>query len=162
MKKNIAVLLVLVLASCNPIGETLGETPLFENTISSIDDIELKKGDEVVFWSKVATRKDSSFLKYKMRYSISCEGKIVKYDSTYISDGIHAINSKTEIDEITHSFEKGKDSIEYAKNWEFEIENISFEIPKDGKYNFDFKFYSPEMEFFAKNSSSTSIIIRKK
>lgn len=162
MKKNITILLTFALFSCNPIGENMGETPLFENGISSIENIKLEKGDEIVFWSKVATRKDSSFLKYKFRYSISSEGKIIKYDSIYISDGAHTINSKTKIEEIGHTSSTGKDSIEYVKNWEFEIENNSFEIPKDGKYNFDFKLYSPEMDFFAKHSSSTAIIIRKK
>ncbi|MCP2029297.1 hypothetical protein L1276_004481 [Flavobacterium sp. HSC-32F16] len=163
MKKNITVLLLFVLASCNPIGESVGETPLIENGISSINDINLKKGDKITFWNKVATRKDSSFAKYKIRYSISLDGKVVKYDSTYVSNGKHEINSKTKIEEIVHSSSTEKDSIEYVKNWEFEIKNNSFfTVPKDGNYNFDFKLYIPEMDFFEKNNSSTSIIIRKK
>lgn len=162
MKKSIFGLLVLALTSCNPVGENLGETALFDKGISSIENLDLKKGEEVVFWSKVATRKDSTFSKFKVKYSISCNNKIIEFDSLYIAEGNHTINSKTKMDEITHSSSKGKDSIEYVKNWEFEIENKSFKIPQDGKYNFDFKLYAPEVDFFARNSTGASLIIRKK
>ncbi|KIC03494.1 hypothetical protein OA88_03735 [Flavobacterium sp. JRM] len=162
MKKSIVGLLVLALTSCNPVGENLGEMPLFQNAISSIDSLDLKKGEEIVFWSKVTTRKDSLFSKYKIKYSISLNGKIIHFDSTYVEEGKHTINSKVIKDEIVHSSSTEKDSIEHVENWEFEIENKSFKIPQDGKYNFDFKLEAPELDFFAKNSSATSVIIRKK
>ncbi|WP_136668878.1 hypothetical protein [Flavobacterium sp. H122] len=162
MKKNIVGLLVLAFISCNPVGENLGEVQLIQKGISSIEGLDLKEGDEIVFWTKLSTRKDSTFSKYKMRYSISQDDKIVKFDSLNIADGAHSINSKTTQEGITHSSAEGKDSIEYVKNWEFEIENNSFIVPKDGKYNFDFKLYLPEMDFFASNQSSASVIVRKR
>ncbi|MFB9077453.1 hypothetical protein ACFFLS_18305 [Flavobacterium procerum] len=162
MKKSIFGLLVLALTSCNPVGENLGETALSDEGISSIENLDLKKGDEVVFWSKMATRKDSTFSKLKVKYSISCNNKIIEFDSLYIAEGNHTINSKTEMSEVTHFTSTGKDSIVYVKNWEFEIENQSFKIPQDGKYNFDFKLDTREVDFTAKNNTSAALIIRKK
>lgn len=162
MKNCIGGLLMFFLTSCgNPVGDSIVESPLFENEISSVKDLDLKKGDEVVFWSKVATRKDSTFVSYKFKYSISLKDSIIEFDNVYIAYGDHIINSKTTNDKVTTSFSEKEDSISYVKNWEFEIENKSFIVPQDGKYNFDFKMYCPDTNFFS-NRSSASIIIRKK
>jgi hypothetical protein len=163
MKKSIVGLLAIALTSCNPVGEKLNETPLFQNGISSVDGLDLKKGEEIVFWSKVAKRKDSLLSGYKIKYSISLNDKIIELDSTYVSEGNHVINSKIIKSEMVHSSSDKQDSIEYIENLEFEIENKSFKIPQDGKYNFDFKLYAPaEQDFFSRNNISTSVIIRKK
>lgn len=153
MKKYIIGLGLISLVSCNPVGEDLAEVPLVLDEITSIKDLELKKGDEVVFWSKVSTTK---FSDYKVKYSIASENKVVAFDSTSVMSGEHTINSKvSESGFISSLFNGGEDSSQ-----EFERENKSFVVPNDGKYDFDFKITSEEDgSFFGERFS---FILRKK
>ena len=156
MKKYIAYVAFISIMSCNPIGEDLAETPLMPNEITSIKGLELKKGEEVVFWVKnnVSTE---GLIDYNLKYSVALNNKIVSYDSTSVQYGDHTINSKiTESDGIISQFF----SDENNSAIEFERENKSFKVPEDGKYDFDFKLYNPEDDsFFGK---SFSVILRGK
>jgi hypothetical protein len=154
MKKYIAGILFISILSCNPVGEDLAEVPLVFDEITSLKGLDLKKGEEVVFWSKVST---SEFSYHKIKYSIALNNKIVTIDTTSLMLGEHTINSKVSQDGgfISNLFTGNNSS-----SIEFERENISFKVPEDGKYDFDFKISSNE------NSSSFgekfSFILRKK
>lgn len=156
MKKYIASLFFICLVSCNPIGEELAEIQLIPNEIASAKGLDLKKGDEVVFWIKNNVS-SQSLVDYNLRYSVALNNKIVSYDSTSVQYGDHTINSKvSESDGIISQFF----SDENGSAIEFERENKSFKVPEDGKYDFDFKLYNPEDDSFF--SKSFSVIIRGK
>lgn len=156
MKKYIASLFIISQVSCNPVGEDLTEIQLIPNEITSAKGLDLKKGDEVVFWVKNSVPSES-LVDYNVKYSVALDNKIVCYDSTFVQYGDHTINSKvSESDGIISQFF----SNENGSAIEFERENKSFKVPEDGKYDFDFKLYNPEDDsFFSKNFS---IIIRGK
>lgn len=144
----------MIFLSCNPIGEELAEVPLLLDEITSIKDMELKKGDEVVFWSKVSTTK---FSDYKVKYSIASGNKIIAFDSTNVMSGERTINSEVSEDGgfISRLFNG-----EGSSSREFERENTSFVVPQDGKYDFDFKISSEDDE--SSFGEQFSFILRKK
>jgi len=157
MKKNIFAIVLLALVSCNPVGEDLAETAVSPDGITSIKGLDLKKGEEIVFWSKVQTGQDPNSLNYNIKYSIALNNKIVSFDSTSVMEGNHTINSKVERDK---KFLSGLFSDEASSSsYEFEIENKSFVVPENGKYDFDFKFYYTGEDFFRDN---ISIVIKGK
>lgn len=160
MKKSIVSLLFLVFASCNPVGEDLAEVVLVPNSITSIQALELKKGEEIVFWSKVATSESISEKNYSLKYSISLNDKIISYDSTYVKDGDHIINSKVIANNGFLSSIFAKEGEERSKEVEYEAEKNSFKVPEDGKYDFDFKMNNPGDDFIFRDR--ISIVIKGK
>lgn len=156
MKKYIVSLFLISLVSCNPVGEDLAEIQLIPNEITSAKGLDLKKGDEVIFWVKNSAS-SQGLVDYNVRYSVALNNKIISYDSTSVQYGDHTINSKvSESDGIISQFF----SSENGSAIEFERENKSFKVPEDGKYDFDFKLYNPEDDSFF--SKSFSVIIRGK
>lgn len=149
-------LLLLTLISCNPVGADIIEIPLKVGEISSAEGIDLKKGDKVMIWSKLETNDKDDSPAFKVRYHIESEGKSLLFDSLDVFNGSHQINSK-KTTESYRSSSDGKESTIYYTQHEFEIENTQFIVPKDGKYNFDFKLTQDRSSF----SKGFSIILRK-
>lgn len=145
------------MVSCNPIGEDLAEVALASNQITSLKGLDLKKGDEVVFWTKTTTTSSEGLVNYSVKYSVALNNKIISFDSTFVQYGEHTINSEvTENNGIISRFF----SDDNGSSHEFERENKSFKVPKDGKYDFDFKLYNPEDDSFFRQSFA--FILRKK
>ncbi|SHE77486.1 hypothetical protein [Pedobacter caeni] len=155
-------LLLLALASCNPVGENIIELPLQAGEISSAENIDLKKGDKVVIWSKLTLNDDEVLPDFKVRVNVENEGKSVWSDSLKVLKGRHAINSErsTEAYEVLGGGDSDgveKDSTAYYSKRTFELDNADFIVPKDGKYNFDFKL---KLDINSHNKGF-SIILRK-
>ena len=163
MNKIVLFFFLLLVVSCNIVGETIGEVGI-NNEITSLENISLKKGDEIVFWSKIAVKYDTLPEIYKYKYLISCNDIAVKYDSSYLFNGNHNLHSEKEIVKDTIKNFDDKDSIITRNVWNFEIENFTYKVLKDGKYSFDFKTNRQlnNSFFFDSNSISASILIRKK
>lgn len=157
-KKNIlAALVILSLASCNPIGEKVAEIPLSVGEIAGTNAIDLKKGDVVTIWSKIAERSDKEGVPFKVKYNIESNGKSIAFDSLRVNEGNHMINAEKTTESYTQSSSAG-DSTKYYTLKQFEIENKKITIPRDGKYNFDFKLVNGDYGF---SNSDMLIILRK-
>jgi hypothetical protein len=147
-KNNIlAALVVLGMSSCNPIGEKIAEIPLSAGEIGSANAIDLKKGDVITIWSKVSERSDKEDAPFKVKYNIERDGQRIIFDSLKVTDGNHIINAEKTTESYTESSSAG-DSTKHYTLKQFEIENKKITIPRDGKYNFDFKLVDGDYDFF--------------
>ncbi|NQX38752.1 hypothetical protein SAMN05421820_101785 [Pedobacter steynii] len=148
--------LLFALISCNPVGADIAEIPLKRGEVSSAEGIDLKKGDKVTIWSKLETNDKDDSPAFKVKYHIESAGKSLLYDSLDVFNGNHQINSKKTTESYRSSSDDKESTIYYTQH-EFEIENTQFIVPKDGKYNFDFKL-TQDLSTFSKGFS---IILRK-
>lgn len=156
-KYILAPLVILSLASCNPIGEKVAEVPLSAGEINWTNAIDLKKGDVIAIWSKVAERSDNDGAPFKIKYNIESNGQRIIFDSLKVTDGNHIINAEKTTESYTQSSSTG-DSTKYYTLKQFEIENKKIIIPHDGKYNFDFKLVEGDYGF---SNRDMLIILRK-
>lgn len=158
-KKNIlAALVILSLASCNPIGEKVAEIPLSAGEIGSTNPIDLKKGDVITIWSKIAERSDKEGgAAFKIKYNVESNGQNIVFDTLRVNEGNHKINAEKTTESYTQSSSAG-DSTKYYTLKQFEIENKKITIPHDGKYNFDFKLVNGDYGLF---NNDMLIILRK-
>ncbi|WP_131536479.1 hypothetical protein [Pedobacter nototheniae] len=157
MFKNnlLAALFIISFASCNPIGTDITEVPLQIGEITSAEGVDLKKGDVVTIWSKVAAKEATP--DFKIKFNVESRGQSLMFDSLNVMGGTHIVNSKKTTESYNSSSSAG-DSTVYYTVWDFEIENKKFTVPRDGKYNFDFKLTKAGTSF---PSSEISIILRK-
>jgi len=159
MFKNsiLASFVVLCLASCNPVGETIAEIPLSVGEISGSNVLDLKKGDVVTIWSKITQRSDNDEIPFNVKYNIESMGKSIAFDSLKATNGEHIINAEKSTESYTQSSSEG-DSTKYYTLKKFEVENKKITIPEDGKYNFDFKVVDGDYGFANRDML---IILRK-
>lgn len=184
MKSTLPFLfLALIIISCNPVGETIsGETPLDPQLISTVENLDLKAGDQLVIWGKM----DASFLKndnvpvYDLSYHLSLDGKTIENSTArmFVNEK-NIINSSYEIQKEEEeeenessdseptesnddSAENPDENIEKIKksDWIFEQEIIKIPIKKDGKYTLDYKATS-SAEAAQSIFTKVAVIIRK-
>jgi len=147
------------LGACNPVGSDIGEVALKSNEIASAEGIDLKKGDVVTIWSKVSTSGETVSPRLSLRYSIENNDELLKNDSVKVSGGKHIINSQKSEESYQTNSSTDKDSTVYYTKWEYEAESASFTVPRDGKYNFDFKLKNAGDGFL---NDEVAVILRKK
>lgn len=149
MKYIIVVLFFLstILFSCNTIGTKVKQIPLEVGNISTVNNIKLKKGDQLVIWSKIAAKYEDAAPDFSLRYLIEKDGEKMAFDELNVMNGAHTIN--------TYS---GDDDGKY-KSQKTEIENKIIDIKEDGNYSFSFKLVEIEDDF---PSDEISVILRKK
>ncbi|MGE6353776.1 hypothetical protein ACQKCJ_07835 [Flavobacterium sp. NPDC079362] len=157
--KIIALIALLTFYGCHSAGEDLIEVPVAKDEITSSGEISLKKGETIVFWTKINS--NSPYPEYTIKYLIQENKKTVEFDSiTRFSSGTnHIINAKASSEIITEKTFEEKDTIIHKKDFEFELENKKFTAPKDGKYTFDFKLTKSDSDSFF--NSGISIVLRK-
>lgn len=157
--KNImlASFIILSLASCNPIGEKVAEIPLKAGEIAWANAVDLKKGDVITIWSKIADRSDQTSAPFKVKYNIESNGQTITFDSLKTTNGDHIINAEKTTESHIYSTSEG-DSTKYYTLRQFEVENKKITIPHDGKYNFDFKLLDGDYGF---SNDDMLIILRK-
>lgn len=154
-----AVLLLLGLDACNPVGNDIAEVGLKANEITSAEGIELKKGDVVTIWSKVATNSETVSPSLTLRYSIENNDETLKNDSVQVIKGTHLINSHKSEESYQTNSSTERDSTVYYTKWEYEAESASFTAPRNGRYNFDFKLKNSSDGFLR---DEVAVILRKK
>lgn len=149
---------IIMLSSCNPIGEKLAEISLEGDGIATVDNINLKKGDVITIWTKVIEKDDSYTSKSGIRYNIECNGKSILFDSLNVNITEHVINSKKLDDSYIQSSSE-KDSTVYYTMHQYETESKKFTAPIDGKYSFDFKPKRNQGSSF--QDTKLAVILRK-
>ncbi|KFF04856.1 hypothetical protein [Flavobacterium reichenbachii] len=152
--KFTALIALITCSGCHFVGEDLIEVPV-KDEITSSGEISLKKGETVVFWTKINA--NTAYPEYSIKYLIEENNKTVEFDSIsrFTSGRDHIINAKASSGDAPE-----KTSI-YKESFEFELENKKFTAPKDGKYTFDFKLTKFGSESEAVFNSDMSIILRK-
>ena len=126
-----SIILITVFCSCNVLGKKIKVIPLAPGDIASAENIALKKGDELVLWSKIEAQYDDERPNFSIRYLLEKDGAIVSFDSVRVMDGAHTVNS-------SFTNEKGG-----YKTLNAEIENKKIAIKDDGNYTNISAFYFP-------------------
>lgn len=169
------LLSALTIVSCNPVGKTITEeTPVDGQLVNTVENLDLKAGDELVIWGKM----DASFLKndnvpiFDLRYNLSLDGKTIENKTIPMFAGNDKIIKSTyeirkeeeqEDDQRTDESETPTEKIvESTKSdWSFEQEVIRIPIKKEGKYTLDYKANSND-EDADSMFTKVAVIIRKK
>ncbi|MBV6880349.1 hypothetical protein NG800_008840 [Epilithonimonas ginsengisoli] len=181
MMKLISTILfsATVIVSCNPVGKTVTEeTPVDGQLVNTVENLDLKAGDELVIWGKM----DASFLKnddvpiFDLRYNLSLDGKTIENQTVPMFAGndkiiksTYEIRKEEEQEDDQYTDERTIDSeapteknVEPTKSdWSFEQEVIKIPITKDGKYTLDYKANSND-EDADSMFTKVAVIIRKR
>ncbi len=156
--KSLLLFQILILVSCNSLGEDLVELPLKSDNITSTKAIDLKQGETIAIWTKFDT--DTPNPQYSIKYLIEESGTQIKFDSLSFNSAekTHIINATASNEELIEKTFDEKDTIIYKENFKFELENYKFIAPKDGKYTFDFKLTTQTESSFYRDYT---IVLRK-
>jgi hypothetical protein len=157
-----------ILQSCNVIGTDLGEEiGLSTSSISSLDNVFLKKGDEVVIWTKSSlqykTNDSPNINDYSVKYYIEKDKDSMLVDRYYPLVFAHYIKSSQEIESETERGYNANDEEEDVEvisvNRKYEAESNVYVVPEDGTYSFNFKLYAKNnISFYSR--CTFSIILR--
>lgn len=163
------IILAFLIISCDPVGNSIAsqeESAQETNLVQTFENLNLKKGDKIVIWgvfSAIFYKNDKPPI-YSLDYNLSLDDESVSYNSLIMfKKENHIINSSSKVDYrdkiVIDSHSTTTEEEEY-KDWTFEQEIITIEIPKDGNYIFDYKILmesNPSKLSFPK----VGLIIRK-
>ncbi|MCL5128591.1 hypothetical protein [Algibacter sp. L4_22] len=159
-----------MLHSCNVVGNDLEkEVGLSTSSISTIDNVSLKKGEEVVIWTK-------SSLEYKTYESPDLDDYSIKYyiekdkDSMLVDRYLplvfsHFIKSSKEEEsdtETRYNDDNEEEEVDITRvTSEYEAESGVYVVPEDGNYSFSFKLYSKDnISFYSRGRFSIKLRTR--
>ena len=160
--KIILAVFPFIAIGCQTLGEDLVEIPLSDQKIVSSKEIELKKDEKVIIWTKCDV--ENSKPDFKIKYLIEENNKQIKYDSlTFQSIDKQKIirASATKEDVIEKSYDDDKDTLVHKENFKFELKCVEFIAPKDGKYTFDFKLAKKPESARSMFANNFTVILRK-
>ena len=131
MKSNLFVklaILAAVLSGCSALtGEEVARFPINEassenNLIAKEATLDLKKGDEIVFWSEMDIEYEGN-VEFQFRVQITKDGQ------AYGGLEIDPLEKNVTLSEM-------KTTIANKTNWSFTGRNTKIEIEQDGRYGF--------------------------